>query len=64
MMLGVSTLHFKQYGEYQLSAINNSGESIKMVSSNSTPNSKSCQIPSEGLERRPFLKKNQRHKIS
>jgi hypothetical protein len=28
-MRRVATLHSKQYGEYRLSAINNSGESIK-----------------------------------
>ncbi len=28
-MLGVVTLHIKQYGEYRLSAISNSGKSIK-----------------------------------
>jgi hypothetical protein len=29
MMRGVATLRSKQYGEYQLSAITNSGESFK-----------------------------------
>jgi hypothetical protein len=29
MTQGVATLHIKQYKEYQLSAINDSGESIK-----------------------------------
>jgi hypothetical protein len=29
MMRGVATLDIKQYGKYQLSAINDSGESLK-----------------------------------
>jgi hypothetical protein len=29
MMRRVATLHIKQYGQYRLSVVNNSGESIK-----------------------------------
>jgi hypothetical protein len=61
-MWGVATLHIKKYGEYRLSAINDSGESIKKkmnISSNSKLYSKSLQIPSKRLGRSPFLKKSE-----
>jgi hypothetical protein len=60
-MRGVATLHSKQYGEYELSARNNSGESIKItnISPNSKPNSKTLQIQSKGLGRTPIVKKSE-----
>ncbi len=59
MMRGVATLCIEQYGEYQLSAINDREELIKYrnILSDSKPNLKSPQKTSNWLGRNPFLKK-------
>jgi hypothetical protein len=61
MMRGVTTLHIKQYREYQLCTIYDSGEPIKIVnvSWNLKLNSKSLQIPSKGLRRNPYVNKSE-----
>jgi hypothetical protein len=59
------TLHIKQYKVYQLNTTNDLGVNAKKIvdiSSNSKPNSKSIQIPNNGLGRSPFAKKAEANK--
>jgi hypothetical protein len=59
------TLHIKQYKVYQLYATNNFGineKKIVDISFNLKPNSKSIQIPNNGLRRSPFATKAESNK--
>jgi hypothetical protein len=60
-MWGEVTLRIKQHGEYQIFAINDSGESIKNHEYFLELEAKfeSLQISREGLGRSPFVKKSE-----
>jgi hypothetical protein len=60
-MLGVATVHTKQYGVYRLSA-KLIADIQANISTNSKPNSRRLQITSKGLGRSAFVKENQRSK--